>query len=154
MKQIYGVTDTQVGYANSLVVGPSYEEVKRGYTNASETVKVEYDEEIVDFEFLVKLYFMSVDPTVKNRQGGDIGTQYRTGIYYTNEDQKKVIESVVAEVQKSYESPVLTEIMPIENFYIAEDYHQDYLVKNPDGYCHIDPLLFVKVRELSRKREY
>lgn len=152
MKQINGVTDTQVGYANSIVENPSYEEVKTGRTHAVETVKVEYDPTMVDLAFLIKLYFMTIDPTLKDRQGGDCGTQYRTGIYYVEEVQRKVADAVIAEVQNGYAAPIVTEVMPIGNFYAAEDYHQDYLDKNPGGYCHVDPRLFALAREMSGKK--
>ncbi|MDE6542614.1 MAG: peptide-methionine (S)-S-oxide reductase MsrA [Muribaculaceae bacterium] len=151
MKQIYGVTDTEVGYANSVVENPSYGEVKTGETQAVETVKVVYDEAVVDLRFLLNLFFLTIDPTIKNRQGNDVGTQYRTGIYYTTEEQHKVIEAALAQLQKGYDAPIVTEVMPIGNFYSAEEYHQDYLDKNPGGYCHVNPKLFALAREMSRK---
>ena len=151
MKQIHGVTDTQVGYANSVVENPSYSEVRTGNTKAVETVKVEYDPSIVGLDFLIKLFFLTIDPTISDRQGGDIGTQYRTGIYYTTEKQQETIMSVIDSMRSDYDAPIVTEVMPIDNFYTAEEYHQDYLDKNPDGYCHVDPRLFSFARDASRK---
>lgn len=142
MRQIPGVIDTQVGYANSIVPYPSYRDVCTGYTNAAEAVKVEYDPHKVSLRFLIRLYFMTIDPTSVNRQGNDVGVQYRTGIYYTTEQQLAVINAEVEALGREYASPIAVEIMPLENFYEAEDYHQDYLVKNPSGYCHINPKLF------------
>lgn len=142
MRQIPGVIDTQVGYANSVVPYPSYRDVCTGHTYAAEAVKVEYDPHKVSLRFLIRLYFMTIDPTSVNRQGNDVGVQYRTGIYYTTEQQLAVINAEVEALGREYASPIAVEIMPLENFYEAEDYHQDYLVKNPSGYCHINPKLF------------
>lgn len=143
---IPGVTSTEVGYANSVVPNPSYKQVCSGATNAAETVRVTYDPDSVDLNTLLELYFKTIDPTSLNRQGGDRGTQYRTGIYYTDSLDLPVIKKAVEELQKRYSRPVVIEVMPLTNFYDAEDYHQDYLDKNPGGYCHIDPSLF----ELAR----
>lgn len=142
MRQIPGVIDTQVGYANSIVPYPSYRDVCTGHTDAAEAVKVEYDPHKVSLQFLIRLYFMTIDPTSVNRQGNDVGVQYRTGIYYTTEQQLAVINAEVEALGREYASPIAVEIMPLENFYEAEDYHQDYLMKNPSGYCHINPKLF------------
>ena len=127
LKQIRGVEKTEVGYANSQVPDPTYKEVCTGNTGAVETVKVVYDPQTVSLDLLLNLYFQTIDPTSVNRQGGDSGLQYRTGIYYTK--------------------PIAIEVMPLVNFYAAEEYHQDYLDKNVGGYCHINPRLF----ELARK---
>lgn len=151
MKQIQGVIETQVGYANSLIPDPSYREVCSGNTGAAETVMVKYNPNIVSLKFLVSLYFITIDPTSMNRQGNDIGTQYRTGIYYTSNDQKEIIEDEISKLAADYDKPIAIEIKPIENFYTAEDYHQDYLDKNPNGYCHINPRLFEIARKASEK---
>lgn len=147
LKQIAGVISTEVGYANSDVASPTYKEVCTGRTNAAETVRVVYDPDKVGLGFLLKLYFMTIDPTSVNRQGGDCGTQYRTGIYYSSADQKPVIDRALSELAKEYAEPLAIEVMPLKNFYPAEEYHQDYLDKNPGGYCHVDPRLF----EIARK---
>lgn len=152
MKQIDGVIKTEVGYANSDVANPTYKEVCSGRTGAVETVQVEYDTKITDLEYLITLYFATIDPTVKNRQGNDVGPQYRTGIYYTDSTQKTIIENTIDSIKKYFKAPIVTEILPLKNFYVAEDYHQDYLEKNPDGYCHLNPQLFKMAKEQSLKR--
>lgn len=152
MKQIDGVIDTEVGYANSNVANPTYKEVCSGKTGAVETVKVVYDPKITDLQYLITLYFATIDPTVKDRQGNDVGTQYRTGIYFTDEAQETVIENTIDSLRQYFKQPIVTEVLPIRNFYPAEDYHQDYLDKNPNGYCHINPQLFKIAREESLKR--
>lgn len=144
-----GVSETQAGYANSLVPNPSYKEVCTGITEAAETVKVVYDPNINSLSSLIRLYFKSIDPISVNRQGGDVGTQYRTGIYYSDPDDAPVIEAELATLARRHTQPLAIEFGPIENFYPAEDYHQDYLYKNPDGYCHVDPALFKVAKTLS-----
>ena len=144
-----GVISTTAGYANSIVPDPSYQLVCTGTTNAAETVKVEYDADKVGLSDLISLYFRSIDPLSLNRQGGDIGTQYRTGIYYSDERDAPVVEAMLATLQRRHKEPIAIEYGPIQNFYPAEDYHQDYLVKNPGGYCHVDPSLFKVARELK-----
>lgn len=138
---VNGVTETETGYANSRVPSPSYREVCDGATGAVETVKVVYDPEIVSLSFLIDLYFRTIDPTSRNRQGNDVGAQYRTGIYYTDTSDRAVIDKAVDRERKHYTHPIVVETGPLENFYPAEDYHQQYLVKNPGGYCHIKPEL-------------
>ena len=146
-QKIRGVVSTRVGYANSIVEAPSYEQVCTSATNAAECVAVEFDPQLVTLPFLIRLYFMTIDPTSLNRQGGDKGTQYRTGIYYTDPAQLPVIKATVDELAKDYTEPVVVEILPLENFYPAELYHQHYLDKNPGGYCHINPRLFAIAKE-------
>ena len=136
-KRIDGVVDTEVGYANSRLKSPSYKEVCTGRTDAAETVKIVYDEEKITLEDILKALFKVIDPTLINRQGPDIGSQYRSGIYYTDEGDRETIEKFIENVKGDYKMPIATEVMKLENFYEAEDYHQDYLDKNPDGYCHI-----------------
>ena len=147
MKQIRGVESTQVGYANGKIQNPTYQQVCSGNTGFAETVKVTYDPKEVKLGLLLGLYFKTIDPTSLNRQGNDRGTQYRTGIFYTDTTDLPVIEKAVAELQKGYREAVVVEVKPLTNFYPAEGYHQDYLDKNPGGYCHINPALF----ELARK---
>ncbi len=144
-----GVISTEAGYANSRVPHPTYEMVCSGRTGAAETVKVVYDPDMIGLSELLAIYFRSIDPLSLNRQGGDVGTQYRTGIYYVDENDIEVIEAVVATIQRRHTEPVVVEVGPLVNFYPAELYHQEYLYKNPGGYCHVDPALFTEVR--SRK---
>lgn len=147
MKQIRGVKDTQTGYANGKTENPTYQQVCNGNTGFAETVKVTYYPEEVNLRLLLELYFKTIDPTSLDRQGNDRGTQYRTGVYYTDQTDLPVIEEAVKELQSAYSRPVVIEVKPLTNFYPAEGYHQDYLDKNPGGYCHIDPALF----EMARK---
>lgn len=148
MKMIHGVENAEVGYANSNVPNPSYREVCTGKTGAAETVKVDYNPNEVSLPFLLSLYYKTIDPTSLNKQGNDRGTQYRTGIYYTDPSERPVIERSIENLQQHYSKPLAIEVGPLENFYPAEDYHQDYLDKNPGGYCHINPGLFKLAREV------
>ena len=149
---VEGVINTEVGYANSIVPNPDYKMVCSGSTGAAETVEVEFDEDIVSLTELLSIYFRSIDPLSINRQGNDIGTQYRTGIYYTDESDLPVIEAYVAAVQRRHSHPLAVEVEKLKNFYPAELYHQEYLYKNPNGYCHIDPALFQEVKNIKRER--
>ena len=142
-----GVVETETGYANSNIPDPSYREVCTGKTGAAETVKVVYDTDSVTLPFLLNLYYKTIDPTSLNRQGNDVGTQYRTGIFYTDSLELPAIEKSLIELQKSYTQPLAIEVAPLKNFYPAEDYHQDYLYNNPGGYCHINPTLFRMARD-------
>ena len=139
---INGVTKTLVGYANGITENPSYKEVCTNTTQHAETVMVTYDPEQISLRFLVEMYFKAIDPTLLNQQGHDVGTQYRTGIFYTDEADVPVIREVYDEEQKKYDKPLVTEVEPLNCFYTAEDYHQDYLNKNPEGYCHLPLELF------------
>jgi methionine-S-sulfoxide reductase len=134
--QFDGVVSTQVGYANGPTEDPSYQEVCRSSGHA-ETVRIDYDPDVVSLTQLLDWYFLTVDPTSYHRQGGDMGIQYRTGIYYTDPAQLPEIRSRYEQEQEKYRQPLLVELLPLENFYPAEEYHQKYLDKNPGGYCHI-----------------
>jgi peptide methionine sulfoxide reductase msrA/msrB len=138
MKKLPGILETEAGYANGNTVNPSYEEVCKKNTGHAETVRVVYEEETISLEIILCAFFKVVDPTQLNRQGGDVGTQYRNGVFYEREEDRSVIENVVERLRESYREPVVTEIKRLENFYPAEAYHQDYLDKNPGGYCHIN----------------
>ena len=151
MSLVEGVVKTMAGYANSAVPYPSYKQVCTGRTGSAETVEVIYDDTKVGLTDLLSIYFRSIDPTTLNRQGNDIGTQYRTGIYYTDPDDLPVIEAFVAAVQRRHTEPLVVEVGPLVNFYPAELYHQEYLYKNPHGYCHVDPALFKEVRARKPK---
>lgn len=147
-KQVRGVTATEVGYANGHVKKPSYKEVTKGVTGAAETVKVIYDPEIIDLDLLIDLFFKTIDPTLLNQQGNDIGTQYRTGVFYSDRADEALVQQKIQELGRSYpQKKIVVEYGPIKSFYDAETYHQDYLDKNPGGYCHIGPELF----ELAKK---
>lgn len=146
-KQIEGVTFTETGYANGNTPDPTYRQVYTDTTGYAETVHVEYDSDIIDLDFLVHMFFKAIDPTSLNRQGEDVGTRYRTGIYYTDAEELPCIKKIYDEIGRQYESPLVVELEPLKNFYRAEDYHQDYLENNPDGYCHLPLELF----EFARK---
>ena len=149
-KQIRGVISTEVGYANgTLQHAPSYEEVCSGNTGFAETVKIVYNPQVVDLKLLLELYFKTIDPTSLNKQGNDVGDQYRTGIYYTDAGVKTTIDEAIAALAKNYKKPIVVEVSPLQNFYKAEEYHQDYLDKNPRGYCHIPTKLFDVARKAN-----
>ena len=134
--QFEGVIKTSVGYANGPTAHPSYEDVCSDSGHA-ETLKVVYDDSWITLTELLDYYFMVVDPLSVNRQGEDSGIQYRSGIYYINEDQKEEIDRRVKQEEDKYNAPLAVEVQPLVNFYKAEEYHQKYLDKNPGGYCHI-----------------
>ena len=138
MSRIPGVLDAVSGYANGNSDTVTYKEVCYNNTGHAETVLVTYDESIVPLQVLLTTFFTIIDPTSVDQQGNDVGSQYRTGIYYTDEADLPVIQAVVAQEQTRYTKPIVTEVLPLENFCLAEEYHQDYLRKNPYGYCHID----------------
>ena len=147
LSSLPGVVKATSGYANGNKKNPTYEEVCSGTTDFRETVKADYDVEIVSLETVLFAYFAVLDPTVENQQGNDIGSQYQTGIYYTDNDSKKIVEQVVATERKRW--PIFkVEVKPLKNFYPAEEYHQHYLAKNPRGYCHISPRAIDKLRHL------
>lgn len=138
-ERIDGVVDAISGYANGnpSLPNPSYQQVIAGSGHA-ETVKVVYDADKIDLDTILQYYFRVVDPTSINKQGNDRGVQYRTGIYYQNPDDKPIIDKALAVLQTKYTAPIQIENTPLKDFGMAEDYHQDYLAKNPNGYCHID----------------
>lgn len=135
--RIPGVVDTTVGYANGTLSNPSYEDVKKGSTGHAETVKVSYDETKVNLDEILDKYWAIVEPTVKDRQGPDVGTQYRTGLYFVDGEDEVVIRESVKREQEKHTESIVTEVEPLRDFFDAEEYHQDYLKKNPGGYCHI-----------------
>ncbi|MGB3109671.1 MAG: bifunctional peptide-methionine (S)-S-oxide reductase MsrA/peptide-methionine (R)-S-oxide reductase MsrB [Psychrobacter alimentarius] len=137
MERVDGVVDAVSGYANGNTANPSYEQVIRGSGHA-ETVKVTYDADKIDLDTVLKYYFRVVDPTSVNKQGNDRGVQYRSGVYYTDKEDKAVIDAALKRVQSQYKQKVVVENEALDNFYLAEAYHQDYLAKNPNGYCHVD----------------
>lgn len=134
---IRGVTGTTVGYANGKTAHPTYEQVKHENTGHAETVKVDFDETAVGVAELIEAYFEVIDPLSVDRQGGDVGRQYRTGIYYDDETLLPEIEKAYSREETRIGAKLAVELRPLVNFYPAEEYHQNYLVKHPDGYCHI-----------------
>ena len=146
-KQVRGVVETETGFANGSFANPSYKQVKHGDTGFAETVRIKYDPSVVSLELLLDLYFKSIDPLSLNKQGEDEGTQYRTGIYYVDPEDLPVIDKVYGAVRQALGKELAVEKLPLQNFYPAEEYHQDYLDKNPDGYCHLPVALF----EFARK---
>ena len=136
MQKLNGVEDAISGYANGKTENPSYYDLKT--SGHAETVKVIYNPEIISLEDILAHYLRVVNPVSVNKQGNDVGTQYRTGIYYTDEAEKAIIENVLAKEQTKHDKPIAIEVEPLRHFYEAEEYHQDYLEKNPGGYCHID----------------
>lgn len=138
MARVYGVADVISGYANGKTESPTYEDVIYRKTGHAETVHVYYDPERVDLKELLSTFFKIIDPTALNRQGNDTGSQYRTGIYYQDKEDLTIIHEAIKEEQVNYNKPIITELLPLTNFHPAEEYHQDYLEKNPGGYCHID----------------
>lgn len=136
--RIDGVIEVVSGYANGTTENPSYEDVIYANTGHAETVSVTFDPEEIDLTDILLYYFKVVDPISLNRQGNDVGTQYRTGIYYEDENQVETIEKVIAVEQKDYDQEIVVEVVPLEHFFEAEEYHQDYLKKNPRGYCTIN----------------
>lgn len=136
MQKLNGVEDAISGYANGKTENPSYYDLKT--SGHAETVKVVYNPDIISLEDILAHYLRVVNPVSVNKQGNDVGTQYRTGIYYTDEADKTIIENILAKEQTKHDKPIAIEVEPLKQFYDAEEYHQDYLEKNPGGYCHID----------------
>jgi len=134
---IPGVIKTEVGYANGKTENPTYEEVCHSDTNFVEVCYITYDEKLVSLDIILDKFWTIVDPTTVNRQAGDVGTQYRSGIYYIDEADLDAINKSKMKIQEQYKESVVTEVKPLEKYYTAEEYHQDYLEKNPTGYCHI-----------------
>ena len=143
-----GVINTKVGYANGTKDNPSYLDLKSGLDDASETVKIDYDEQIISLEKLLDLYLRVVDPYSLNKQGEDEGVQYRTGIYYLSNDDKQVVVSYFQSIGLTNHK---IEILPLKKFFSAEEYHQKYLDKNPNGYCHLPLELFEYASKMSFK---
>ncbi|MDM0030712.1 peptide-methionine (S)-S-oxide reductase MsrA [Variovorax sp. J22P271] len=136
--RVQGVLDVESGYSNGQTVNPSYEQVCTGRTGHSEVVKVTFDPAEISLHEILEIFFVVHDPTTLDRQGNDVGTQYRSGIYYLDAAQKQVAEDVIREIgeSKTYRSPIVTEVEPLANYSAAEAYHQDYFLNNPNqGYC-------------------
>lgn len=136
--QVPGVRSATVGYANGDTANPSYQEVCTGKTGHAETVHLVYDPDQVSLQTLTEHFFLIINPLTLNRQGNDSGSQYRSGVYYTDESDLELLQQVRDAEQEKYTAPIQTELLPLRCYYLAEDYHQDYLEKNPGSYCHID----------------
>jgi methionine-S-sulfoxide reductase len=137
VRKLPGVIDTTVGYAGGTLDNPRYEDVKKGKTGHAESLQIVFDPSKITFGEILDFFFRLHDPTTVNRQGNDTGTQYRSAIFYHDDAQRIVAESAKQRAQPKWPRPIVTEIVPFTNFYEAEDFHQDYLQRNPHGYtCH------------------
>ena len=137
MQNIPGVAQTEVGFANGDTENPTYQQVRYENTGHAETVRVVYDEAVLPLEKLLRLFFRIIDPVSVDRQGEDVGHQYRTGVYYENEADARVVAAELAKLEAQVGQPLAVEACPLCHFYLAEEYHQKYLDKNPGGYCHV-----------------
>jgi len=142
-----GVLSAETGYANGNIKNPSYEQVYTDTTGYAETVHVRFDSSVISLSEILELFFKTIDPTSLNQQGNDVGTRYRTGIYYASIDDLPVIRNSVKKLERQYTKPIEVEVTPLTTFYLAEEYHQDYLQKHPDGYCHIPLDLMSEARK-------
>ncbi len=137
-QRLNGVEKTIVGYTDGKTENPSYKEVCSGETNHAEACKILYDEKIISLEKILEHFFRIIDPTSLNRQGHDIGTQYRTGVFYNNLEDKEIIEKFIENKKSEYSNPIVVDVKEEKRFWNAEEYHQNYLIKNPGGYCHVN----------------
>jgi peptide-methionine (S)-S-oxide reductase len=148
-QRINGVSEVVSGYAGGHVADPTYEQVSSGTTGHAESVHIAFDPKVISYEDILDIFFAIHDPTTKDRQGADVGTQYRSVIFYSEQSQKHAAVEAIKKVSKLWPNPVITEVKPLDRFYRAEEYHQDYYNKNPQqGYCQvvINPKL-AKLRE-------
>ncbi|EHR34679.1 peptide-methionine (S)-S-oxide reductase MsrA [Helcococcus kunzii] len=148
--QIDGVVETEVGYANGVIENPTYEQVCTGSTGFAETTKIIYDADKINLYQILEQYFRTIDPTSLNKQGGDVGTQYRTGIYTLNSKDRQSVREFFELVKNNYNKEIVVENKILENYYPAEEYHQKYLQKNPGGYCHVDLSLAKEDSQLQK----
>jgi methionine-S-sulfoxide reductase len=147
---IVGVLRATPGYAGGVTADPSYRDVCYGETGHAEVVEVEYDPEVVSLEDLLEVFFATHDPTSLNRQGADVGTQYRSAVFYNSQGQKEKVEKVIARLAKDYDRPIVTEVKELDRFYPAEEYHQRYYARNPDQpYCRT--VISPKLAKLRKK---
>ncbi|MBP2640661.1 MAG: msrAB [Firmicutes bacterium] len=137
-RQLKGVLATVVGYGQGDMDQPAYSQVCSGMTGHTEICQVTYDENVLPIRTLLDHFFRIIDPTTLDRQGPDRGTQYRSGIYYEDETERKIIVEFIREMQPRYSEPIVVEVEPLMKFFPAEEYHQSYLHKNPGGYCHVN----------------
>ncbi|WP_051235946.1 peptide-methionine (S)-S-oxide reductase MsrA [Ottowia thiooxydans] len=137
-KEVRGVTDVESGYSNGQSARPTYEQVCTGRTGYVEVVRLQYDPAVISTRQILEIFFVVHDPTQLNRQGNDVGTQYRSGIYFTTPLQEQVAKTLIAEASRDalYDGPIVTEVVPLASYWPAEDYHQDFFENNPtQGYC-------------------
>lgn len=137
-RRLEGIIDTQVGFAQGHTENPNYEEVCAADTNHAEVVFLSYNPAAISLEAILDHLFRIIDPTSLNKQGNDVGTQYRCGVYYTTDDEKQTITDFIKQKQADYKRPIVVEVEHLNTFWSADEYHQKYLVKNPSGYCHVD----------------
>jgi peptide-methionine (S)-S-oxide reductase len=149
-RRLKGIEKTRVGYAQGSKENPTYQEVCTGKTKHAEVVELIYDEQVISLSKILEHLFRFIDPTSLNRQGHDIGTQYRVGVYYEDESDKGIIDDYIALRQSDYRMPIVLEVHQMGIFYDAETYHQKYLIKNPGGYCHVNMGL-IKKEEMKDK---
>ncbi len=151
-QQLKGVTKVTSGYAGGTVPNPTYEAVCTGRTGHAEVVQIEFDQAVVSYRELLEVFFLIHDPTTLNRQGGDVGTQYRSAIFYHSPQQQQEAEAVIAELAagKVWDDPIVTEVVPLEVFYPAEEYHRDYFRRNP-GQAYCRTVIAPKVAKLRKQ---
>lgn len=150
-ERLKGVHDVESGYSGGHVANPSYKAVTTGSTGHAEVIRFHFDPDVISYEDILRVFFHTHDPTTLNRQGADVGTQYRSAIFYHTAAQKAAAERIRQEIteQKLWKDPIVTEISPLVNYYAAEDYHQDYFANNPNaGYCQV--VIAPKVRKFMR----
>ncbi|MBQ6655560.1 MAG: peptide-methionine (S)-S-oxide reductase MsrA [Erysipelotrichaceae bacterium] len=152
MQMLDGIVSTKVGYANGHTDNPTYKEVCTDTTGYRETVKVVYEAKKISMRKIIDAFFICIDPTQANRQKEDIGSQYQTGVYYDNESDLPLLRKIFEEKKRNYPE-FHVELKPLERFYDAEDYHQNYLINNPNGYCHVSFAEFEEIRELNRQKD-
>lgn len=146
-----GVLETEVGYANGSTKNPTYKEVCSDTTHFAECVHIVYDSKMVSLSFLLNMFYKIIDPTSLNRQGNDIGSQYRTGIYYVDDHDITIIKDSLKKLQESFQEDIVVECSLLHNFYLAEEYHQNYLDNNPQGYCHIPTKMFNEAKHTNQR---
>jgi len=150
-KLLDGVLSTEVGFANGNTDNPTYKEVYTDTTGYAECVHVTYNPYVISLRDLTRMYFHIIDPLSLNKQGEDEGTRYRTGVYYAKESDLKILQKEFQHQQKALPEKMAVELLPLHNFYRAEEYHQDYLDKNPEGYCHLPSGMFDYARKFKRR---
>lgn len=150
-RRLRGVTKVESGYAGGSVSEPTYRQVSTGTTGHAEVVRVQFDETIISADILLDIYFLIHDPTTPNRQGADVGTQYRSVMLFEDTEQQEIFSRAIARAQDQWEHPIVTEVVPLKEFYPAEDEHQDYFNKNPEaGYCQI----VIEPKIVKARRKY
>ena len=152
--QLEGVNSVSSGYCNGTTKNPTYESICSGNTGHAEVCKIDYNPDIITFEELLTVFFQTHDPTTLNRQGADVGTQYRSGIFYINEEQKKISEKFIKNISDNFTNPIVTEVSKLDTFYEAENYHQDYYKNNTNApYCRflINPKLDKFLKDKTKK---